>query len=83
MCWSRPGQHAQSCLCSSCGCLGGGLASWAALVGVLSAGVALSLRRALSLQRAVDTVPGGIASGVASILLVGPLLHLISRLPLG
>lgn len=63
--------------------LGGGLASWAALVGVLSAGVALSLRRALSLQRAVDTVPGGIASGVASILLVGPLLHLISRLPLG
>lgn len=59
------------------------LEPWAALVGVLGAGAALSLRRAVSQQRAVDGVPGGVASGVASVLLVGPLLHLISRLPLG
>lgn len=56
---------------------------WAALVGVLGAGVALSLRRALSQQPAVEEVLGGVASGVASVLVVGPLLHLISRLPLG
>lgn len=63
--------------------LDGDLEPWAALVGVLGAGVALSLRRALSQQPAVDGVLGGVASGVASVLLVGPLLHLISRLPLG
>lgn len=56
---------------------------WAALVGVLGAGVALSLRRALSQQPAVEGVLGGVATGVASVLVVGPLLHLISRLPLG
>ena len=65
------------------GVLGGRVAPWAALVGVLGAGVAVSLRRALSQQRAIDTVRGGVACGVASVLLVGPLLHLISRLPLG
>lgn len=59
------------------------LEPWAALVGVLGAGVALSLRRALSQQSAVDGALGGVTSGVASVLLVGPLLHLISRLPLG
>ncbi|WP_338749933.1 hypothetical protein [Janibacter alittae] len=59
------------------------LAPWAALVGVLGAGVALSLRRALSQQPAVEETLGGVTSGVASVLLVGPLLHLIARLPLG
>ena len=58
------------------------LAAWAALVGVIGAGAALSLRRATSTQPAIDTVPGGIAAGVASVLLVGPLLHLVSRLPI-
>lgn len=59
------------------------LEPWAALVGILGAGVALSLRRALSQQPTVDGALGGVTSGVASVLLVGPLLHLISRLPLG
>lgn len=63
--------------------LDGDLEAWAALVGVLGAGVALSLRRALSQEPAVDGTLGGITCGVASVLLVGPLLHLISRLPIG
>lgn len=60
----------------------GVLAPWAALVGVVGAGVALSLRRATSQQPAIDGVPGAVAAGVASVLLVGPLLHLVSRLPI-
>ncbi|WP_435202103.1 hypothetical protein [Janibacter sp. GS2] len=56
-------------------------APWAALVGVVGAGAALSLRRATSQQPAIDGVPGAVAAGVASVLLVGPLLHLVSRLP--
>ena len=62
--------------------ISGEVAAWAALVGVLGAGAALSLRRALSVQSAIDGAAGGVAAGVASVLLVGPLLHLISRLPI-
>lgn len=62
--------------------LDGDPAPWAALVGVLTAGTALALRRATSQQPAVDGVPGAVAAGVASVLLAGPLLHLLSRLPL-
>ncbi|MGO1167068.1 MAG: hypothetical protein ACTMHL_10670 [Janibacter sp.] len=60
----------------------GEMAPWAALVGVIGAGTALSLRRATAQQPAIDGVPGAIAAGVASVLLVGPLLHLVSRLPI-
>lgn len=59
------------------------LEPWAALVGVVGAGIALSLRRAASPQPALAGPLGAAASGVASVLVVGPLLHLISRLPLG
>lgn len=62
--------------------LGGVLSAWPALVGVLAAGAALCLRRALSPQAAMDTVHGALAAGVASVLLVGPVLHLAARLPL-
>ena len=54
----------------------------AALVGVLGAGTALSLRRAVSVQPAINDPAGAVAAGVASVLLVGPLLHLVSRLPI-
>lgn len=62
--------------------ISGELAAWAALVGIVGAGTALSLRRAASQQPAIDGVPGAVAAGVASVLLVGPLLHLVSRLPI-
>ena len=60
----------------------GEVAAWAALVGVLGAGTALSLRRAVSVQPAINDPAGAVAAGVASVLLVGPLLHLVSRLPI-
>lgn len=62
--------------------LSGELASWAALVGVLGAGTAVSLRRAAAQQPAIDGTPGAVAAGVASVLVIGPLLHLVSRLPI-
>lgn len=61
--------------------LDGAAAPWAALVGIVGAGTALCLRRAASQQPAITAAPGAVAAGVASILLVGPLLHLVSRLP--
>ena len=57
-------------------------AAWPVLLGVLAAGSALALRRALSQQPQIDTVMGAIAAGAASVLLVGPIVHLVSRLPL-
>lgn len=63
--------------------LDGALAPWPALLGVVGAGVALSLRRVTAQQPAVDSIPGALAAGVASVLVVGPLVHLVSRLPLG
>ncbi len=62
--------------------LSGEVAAWAALVGVLGAGTALSLRRAVSVQPAINDPAGAVAAGVGSVLLVGPLLHLVSRLPI-
>lgn len=56
---------------------------WAALVGLLSAGVALSLRRLLSQQNAVDEPLGGIAAGAASVLVVGPVVLTLARTFLG
>lgn len=63
--------------------LGDDLAPWPALLGVVGAGTALSLRRVAAQQPSVDTVFGALAAGVASVLLVGPIVHLVSRLPLG
>lgn len=62
---------------------GGAVVAWAALVGMLGAGIALSLRRVLAQSRAVDSVAGGIASGVASVLVSGPAVHLLARAFLG
>ncbi len=62
--------------------LGVGLAAWPALVGLVSAAVALCLRRALSPQPSMDTTRGALAAGVASVLLVGPVLHALARLPI-
>lgn len=62
--------------------LSGEVHPWAALVGVFGAGIAIAMRRMLSQQPAANDVLGGIASGIASILVVGPLLHLVSRLPI-
>lgn len=58
-------------------------APWAPLVGVVGAGAALALRRATSQQPTIDGVPAAVAAGVASVLLVGPVLHLVSVLPVG
>lgn len=60
----------------------GRLDAWPALLGVTGAGTAVALRRAMVQQRAVDTVPGAVAAGAASILVVAPLVHLVARLPL-
>lgn len=62
--------------------LDGEAVPWPALVGVVGAGAAVALRRATSQQPAIEGVPGAVAAGVASVLLVGPLLHLVSRLPI-
>lgn len=62
--------------------LDGEAVSWPALVGVVGAGAAVALRRATTQQPAIEGAPGAIAAGAASVLLVGPLLHLVSRLPL-
>lgn len=65
------------------GILEGELVAWPALLGVLAAGAALSLRRVLAQHVEIDTVLGGITAGTASVLLIGPIVHLVSRLPLG
>lgn len=62
--------------------IGGGLAAWPALLGVVGAGAAVSLRRAMAQQPAVDGVLGAVAAGAASVLVVAPLVHLVARLPL-
>ena len=62
--------------------LSGSLSAWSALLGVIGAGTAVALRRALSQQRAIDTVAGALAAGAASVLVAGPLVHLVARLPL-
>lgn len=59
----------------------GEAAAWPALVGVLSAGTAVCLRRVVSQHPAVDGTSAAVAAGAASVLVVGPLLHLVSRLP--
>ena len=64
------------------GLLEGDLAAWPALLGVLAAGVAVAMRRVLSQQPEIDTVTGAVTAGAASVLVVGPIVHLISRLPL-
>lgn len=63
--------------------LDGGLDAWPALLGIIGAGAAVALRRAMTQQPAVDSVPAAVAAGAASILLVAPLVHLVARLPLG
>ncbi|KRE36113.1 hypothetical protein ASG73_15800 [Janibacter sp. Soil728] len=62
--------------------LGDEIAAWPALLGVVGAGAAVSLRRAMSQQAAVDSVLGAVAAGAASVLVVAPLVHLVARLPL-
>lgn len=62
---------------------GGDVVAWSALVGMLGAGVALSLRRVLAQSPAVDGVAGGVAAGVASVLVAGPVVHLVARAFLG
>lgn len=62
--------------------IGGELAPWAALVGVLCAGTAGCLRRATSQQPTIESPSAAVSAGVASVLVVGPLLHLVSRLPI-
>lgn len=62
--------------------LDGGLGAWAALLGMLVAGVALCLRRMLAQLPAIDS-PAAPAAGVASVLVVGPVVHLLARALLG
>lgn len=62
--------------------LDGSLAAWPALLGVMAAGAAVALRRVASQQGAVDSVPGAVAAGAASVLVVAPIVHLVARLPL-
>lgn len=61
--------------------ISGEVAAWSTLVGVLCAGTAVCLRRATSQQPAIEGPSAAVAAGVASVLVVGPLLHLVSRLP--
>lgn len=62
--------------------LSGSVSAWSALLGVIAAGSAAALRRALSQQRPIESLPGAIAAGAASVLIAGPLVHLVARLPL-
>lgn len=62
--------------------IAGSLAAWPALLGVVTAGAAVALRRAMAQQPGVDTVAGALAAGAASVLVVAPLVHLVARLPL-
>lgn len=63
--------------------LAGDLAAWPALLGVMAAGTSVALRRAMAQQTSIDTLPGAVAAGAASVLIVAPLVHLVARLPLG
>lgn len=63
--------------------LGNGLGAWAALVGMLVAGVALCLRRVLAQLPTIDTLPGAVAAGIASVLVAGPVVSLLTRALLG
>lgn len=62
--------------------IAGSLAAWPALLGVITAGAAVALRRAMAQQSGVDAVAGALAAGAASVLVVAPLVHLVARLPL-
>lgn len=62
--------------------LSGELSAWPALLGVTACGTAVALRRVLAQEPAIDGLPGAVAAGVASVLVVAPLVHLVARLPL-
>ncbi|WP_201467807.1 hypothetical protein [Janibacter melonis] len=56
---------------------------WAVLVGVLSAGVALAVRRLVSRQQALEHPLAALAAGATSVLVVGPVVLTLARTFLG
>ncbi|GAA1255403.1 hypothetical protein GCM10009633_29040 [Janibacter melonis] len=56
---------------------------WAVLVGVLSAGVALAVRRLVSRQQALEHPVAALAAGATSVLVVGPVVLTLARTFLG
>ncbi|WP_144855379.1 hypothetical protein [Marihabitans asiaticum] len=56
---------------------------WAVLVGVLAAGIALALRQVLAQLPRIDEPVGSIATGAASLLVVGPVVLTLARVFLG
>ena len=56
---------------------------WAVLVGVLAAGIALALRQVLAQLPRIDEPIGSIATGAASLLVVGPVVLTLARVFLG
>lgn len=56
---------------------------WAVLVGVLSAGVALAVRRLVSRQQALERPVAALAAGATSVLVVGPVVLTLARTFLG
>lgn len=63
--------------------LGGAPEAWPVLVGMLVAAVALCLRRVLEHLPGVDMAAGAAGIGAASVLVTGPIVHLLGRLFLG